>query len=130
VAIRNTSGQPLDRVRVRFGGREVEARDLPAGVTATLPTPPGAEGDARADVWYADGRTAHTDLGGPGAGRKFGWRWVFVVAPPGPRGVALLEPTFPFAGRKVAWSPPAYANRQVFARNGKELICASLAVKP
>jgi outer membrane protein assembly factor BamB len=44
--------------------------------------------------------------------------------------VALLEPTFPFAGRKVAWSPPAYANRHIFARNGKELICASLVVKP
>ena len=41
--------------------------------------------------------------------------------------VALLEPTFPFAGRKVAWSPPAYANRHVFARSGKELVCASLA---
>jgi outer membrane protein assembly factor BamB len=44
--------------------------------------------------------------------------------------VALLEPTFAFAGRKVAWSPPAFANRHVFARNGKELICASLAVGP
>lgn len=44
--------------------------------------------------------------------------------------VAVLEPTFPFAGRKVAWSPPAYANRHIFARNGKELICASLAAKP
>ena len=44
--------------------------------------------------------------------------------------VALLEPTFPFAGRKVTWSPPAYANRHIFARNGKELICASLAVTP
>jgi len=44
--------------------------------------------------------------------------------------VHLLEPTFPFAGRKVAWSAPAYANRHIFARNGKELICASLAVKP
>lgn len=44
--------------------------------------------------------------------------------------VAVLEPTFPFAGRNVAWSPPAYANRHIFARNGKELICASLAVKP
>jgi outer membrane protein assembly factor BamB len=44
--------------------------------------------------------------------------------------VALLEPTFPFAGRKVAWSAPAYANRHVFARNGKELVCASLALKP
>ncbi len=44
--------------------------------------------------------------------------------------VAVLEPTFPFAGRNVAWSPPAYANRHIFARNGKELICASLAVEP
>jgi outer membrane protein assembly factor BamB len=44
--------------------------------------------------------------------------------------IALLEPTFPFAGRKVAWSAPAYANRHIFSRNGKELICASLAVEP
>jgi outer membrane protein assembly factor BamB len=44
--------------------------------------------------------------------------------------VAVLEPTFPFAGRKVAWSPPAYANRHIFARSGKELICASLAGEP
>ena len=42
--------------------------------------------------------------------------------------VAVLEPTFPFGGKKVAWSPPAYANHCIFARNGKELICASLAV--
>jgi outer membrane protein assembly factor BamB len=41
--------------------------------------------------------------------------------------VALLGPTFPFGGRKVAWSAPAFANRRLFARNGKELICASLA---
>ena len=44
--------------------------------------------------------------------------------------VAVLEPTMPFGGRNVAWSPPAYANRHIFARNGKELICASLAEKP
>jgi outer membrane protein assembly factor BamB len=44
--------------------------------------------------------------------------------------VAVLQPTFPFAGRNVAWSPPAYANRHIFARNGKELICASLAAEP
>jgi len=44
--------------------------------------------------------------------------------------VAVLEPTFPFAGRNVVWSPPAYANRHIFARNGKELISASLAEKP
>ena len=41
--------------------------------------------------------------------------------------VHLIEPTFPFGGRKVTWAPPAFANRHVFARNGKELICASLA---
>ena len=42
----------------------------------------------------------------------------------------LLEPTYAFAGRKVAWPPPAYANRCVFARNDKEIVCASLAAKP
>ncbi len=44
--------------------------------------------------------------------------------------VKLLEPTFPFGGRKVAWPPPAYANRHIFVRNSKELICSCLAVKP
>ena len=43
--------------------------------------------------------------------------------------VALLEPTYPFSGRKCAWTPPAYANRHVFVRSGKELVCASLAAK-
>lgn len=43
--------------------------------------------------------------------------------------VALIEPTSPFAGRKVAWPPPAYANRHVFVRNDKELVCASLEAK-
>jgi outer membrane protein assembly factor BamB len=42
----------------------------------------------------------------------------------------LLEPVYPFGGRKVTWSPPAYANRHVFARNEKELVCASLAAGP
>jgi hypothetical protein len=42
----------------------------------------------------------------------------------------LLEPTYPIFGRKVAWPPPAYANRHVFARNDKELVCASLAAQP
>lgn len=43
---------------------------------------------------------------------------------------ALIEPTYPFGGRNAAWTPPAYANRRVFARTDKELICASLEVKP
>src|SRR5262249_29868383 len=40
--------------------------------------------------------------------------------------VRLLDPTYPFGGRKCAWPPPAYANRHVFARSDKELVCASL----
>jgi len=42
----------------------------------------------------------------------------------------LVEPTYPYAGPKVACPPPAYANRHVFARNDKELVCASLAAEP
>ena len=40
---------------------------------------------------------------------------------------ALVEPTFPYSGRKFVWSPPAFADRCVFARSDKELVCASLA---
>jgi outer membrane protein assembly factor BamB len=42
----------------------------------------------------------------------------------------LIEGTYPFGGRNVVWPPPAYANRHVFARNDKELVCASLEAKP
>lgn len=42
----------------------------------------------------------------------------------------LLKPTSPFGDRKCAWSPPAYANHHVFARNDEELVCASLAARP
>lgn len=33
-------------------------------------------------------------------------------------------------GRPVVWSHPAFANQSIYARNDKELICASLAVEP
>lgn len=39
----------------------------------------------------------------------------------------LLDPVYSFGGRKITGSPPAYANRRVFARNERELVCASLA---
>jgi outer membrane protein assembly factor BamB len=39
----------------------------------------------------------------------------------------LLEPTNEAFGRPVVWSHPAYANKCVFVRNDKEIICASLA---
>ena len=42
----------------------------------------------------------------------------------------LLEPTSVLGTRRLAWIPPVYVNRCVFARNDKELICASLAARP
>lgn len=39
----------------------------------------------------------------------------------------LLEPTMLSRGRDVVWSHPAFANRCVYARNDKEIICVSLA---
>jgi outer membrane protein assembly factor BamB len=39
----------------------------------------------------------------------------------------LLEPTNTAAGRNVVWSHPAFANRRMYARNDKELICVDLA---
>jgi hypothetical protein len=38
----------------------------------------------------------------------------------------LLEPTNTAAGRDVVWSHPAFANRHVYARNDKEIVCADL----
>jgi outer membrane protein assembly factor BamB len=39
----------------------------------------------------------------------------------------LLEPTNKDPGRLVVWSHPAFANRSVYLRNDKELVCASMA---
>lgn len=39
----------------------------------------------------------------------------------------LLEPSGAAFGRKVVWSHPAYADKCVFARNDKEIVCYSLA---
>jgi outer membrane protein assembly factor BamB len=39
----------------------------------------------------------------------------------------LLDPTNTAAGRDVVWSHPAFANRCIYARNDKELVCVSLA---
>jgi outer membrane protein assembly factor BamB len=43
--------------------------------------------------------------------------------------VHLLKPTSDLMKRKLAWVPPVYVNRCIFARNDEELICASLAEK-
>jgi outer membrane protein assembly factor BamB len=39
----------------------------------------------------------------------------------------LLEPTNLDANRLVVWTQPAFANRNVYVRNDKEIVCASLA---
>jgi len=39
----------------------------------------------------------------------------------------LIEPTNRDAGRPVVWSHPAFANKSVYMRNDKEIICVSLA---
>jgi len=58
-----------------------------------------------------------------------------IIAKLSPRGYEeisrahLLEPTGEANGRKVLWSHPAFANRRVYARNDKEIICVDLALK-
>jgi len=41
----------------------------------------------------------------------------------------LIEPTKKQLPRGVTWSHPAFANRHVFIRNDKELLCADLSAK-
>ena len=41
----------------------------------------------------------------------------------------LLEPANADAGRRVVWSHPAFANRRMYARNDKEIICVDLAAE-
>jgi outer membrane protein assembly factor BamB len=41
----------------------------------------------------------------------------------------ILEPTGKAMGRRVVWSHPAFANKCMFARNDKEIVCVSLAAK-
>jgi len=41
----------------------------------------------------------------------------------------LIEPTYRVMGRTVVWSHPAFANRSIYYRNDKEIICVSLAAE-
>lgn len=42
----------------------------------------------------------------------------------------IIDPTTPFNGPKMAWTPPSIANGHLFARNDQELICLSLKAEP
>jgi len=39
----------------------------------------------------------------------------------------LIEPTHDMSGRKVCWSHPAFANKCIYARNDRELVCGDLS---
>ena len=41
--------------------------------------------------------------------------------------VHLIEPTSPLFENKFAWAAPAFAKRNIFVRNDRELRCYSLA---
>jgi hypothetical protein len=41
----------------------------------------------------------------------------------------ILEPTNKDANRPVNWSYPAFANKCVFMRNDKEIVCVSMAAE-
>lgn len=56
-----------------------------------------------------------------------------ILAKLGPQGyeelgrARIVEPTNRARGRAVVWSHPAFANRRLYARNDKEIVCVSLA---
>jgi hypothetical protein len=39
----------------------------------------------------------------------------------------VIQPTNPDANRPVVWSHPAFANKCVYWRNDKEIVCISMA---
>ncbi len=42
----------------------------------------------------------------------------------------VIDPVYPFGGRKLNWSGPAYASQKIFVRSDRELVCASLKAEP
>jgi hypothetical protein len=64
-------------------------------------------------------------------------RGELLIATLSPKGLSvisrakLLEPTREQLSQRggVCWSPPAFASRCIFARNDRELVCASLAAE-
>ena len=99
-------------------------------------------------LWFTHkptiGKEEEEDFKGSGSGTAFvvksGDRYFLfaetgdlIVATLSPKGyeevsrAKLLEPTGAAFGRKVLWTHPAFANKCIYARNDKELVCYSLA---
>ena len=81
-----------------------------------------------------NGASVHVTLQGA-SGFLFNDRGELIQAHLNPSGyeevsrTKLIEPTWPFAGRKVAWAAPSFAQQNVYARNDQELLCVSLAAR-
>ena len=68
-----------------------------------------------------------------------GTTWIFneqgevIIAKLSPNGfkqisrAQLIEPTHRIGGRNVCWSHPAFANRRIYARNDREIVCGDLS---
>lgn len=102
------------------------------------------KGDTGERVWESAAATGATGADGDrwatafivkheGRYFLFNERGELILGRLGPRGfdevgrARLLVPTNAARGRAVVWSHPAFANRSVYARNDKEIVCVSLA---
>ena len=41
----------------------------------------------------------------------------------------LIEPVVPIRRRLTVWSHPAFANRSIYARNNRSIVCADLSAR-
>jgi outer membrane protein assembly factor BamB len=94
-------------------------------------------------IWESDQATPHTRWSTIHFVRNGSREWLFnergelIIARLTPEGydeisrTKLLEPTTEQLRQRggVCWSHPAFANRHVFARNDRELVCASLSAE-
>ncbi|MCB1092815.1 MAG: PQQ-binding-like beta-propeller repeat protein, partial [Verrucomicrobiae bacterium] len=95
------------------------------------------------EKWKADGLTEsktgaslHLTATGEGKAFLFSDEGVLIRARLSPEGyeelsrAKVIEPTSPFGGKMMAWTPPAYANGHGFFRNDREVVCVSLRAGP
>lgn len=108
------------------------------GRLACLDAASGDEVWSSAEPTSNKGGTAHLTPLGPAADRAFlfnqsGHLVLVRLTPKGYEELGrtlLVEPTSGYRAQgPVCWTHPAYANKSVFARNDREMVCASLALE-
>lgn len=145
-----------DKPSVIWQSRKVSERDTD-GLHSIMPTPFLDGGHIYGVCSYGQFRCLKADSGDrlwetfePTTGREVRWGNAFIVrngaryflfnekgeliiaklAPEKYEEISrapLLEPGNSDPGRPVVWSHPAFANRSVYARNDREIVCVSLA---